>query len=327
MPNHSSQNGIVSSLSQGGISRSDAYRMTVFLTIIGVLLIVAGVQDLFHTLFHPAKSGNVCDWIARQIWRVFRRALPGVLSFAGPVAFVIIVLYWAASITIGFALIYLPRLPQDFTFASGLNPAAYGSFFGALSVSLGSLITLSTGAYASRLPIQLLMGMESVFGFGLLTASVSWILSIYPVFEHRKSLAHEASLLHFAELKGIKRLQNISDSDLQQILFGLASQLITSRNELSQFPITYYFHEEETKTALAGILPYMADIAEQNVNRNGAAGIAATTLGGAVDDYLKLIAQAFLRCKFTKRDDILRAFADEHMRKVVRSPERLPKAA
>src|SRR3954447_14842118 len=282
--------------------------MSAFLTTLGVFLIFVGVQDLFHTLFHPAKSGNVCDWIARQIWRIFRRVLPSVLSFAGPVAFVAIVVFWAASITVGFALIYLPRMPHAFTFASGLNPASYRSFFSAISLSLASLITLSTGTYATRLPIQLLMGMESVFGFGLLTASVSWILSIYPVFEHRKSLAHEASLLHFAELKGIKRLQNISDSDLQQILLGLASQLLTSRNELSQFPITYYFHEEETKTALAGILPYMADIAEQNVNRNGVAGIAATTLGGAVDDYLKLIAQAFLRSKFSKRDNILRAF-------------------
>jgi hypothetical protein len=301
--------------------------MTAFLTIIGVLLIAPGVQDLFHTLFHPAKSGNVCDWIARQVWRVFRRGLPGGLSFAGPVAFVTVVLYWAFSIVVGFALIYLPRLPHGFTFASGLNPAGYGSFLGALSISLGSLITLSTGAYATTLPIQLLMGTESVFGFGLLTASVSWILSIYPVFEHRKSLAHETTLLHFAEVAGIERLQNLSDSDLQEILLGLASQLITGRHELSQFPITYYFHENENKSALAGILPYVADIAEQNVNRNGAAGLSATVLGGAVDDYLKLVAQTFLRRKFTKREDILRAFADDHMRKVVRSPERLPKAA
>ena len=301
--------------------------MTTSLTTLGVLIIFSGIQDLFHTLFHPAKSGGVCDWIARQIWRVFRRALPSALSFAGPVAFVSVVVFWAASITVGFALIYLPRLPHAFIFMSGLNPARYGSFLGALSISLGSLITISTGVYATKLPLQLLMSLESVFGFGLLTASVSWILSIYPVFEHRKSLAHEATLLHFSEETSNKRLKNISDSDLQEILLGLASQLITSRNELSQFPITYYFHEDESETALAGIMPYVADIAQQNANRNGAAGLAATTLGGAVDDYLKLIARKFLHREFTKRDEILRAFADDHMRKIVRSPERLPKAA
>jgi hypothetical protein len=301
--------------------------MSAFLTTLGVFLIFVGVQDLFHTLFHPAKSGNVCDWIARQIWRIFRRVLPSVLSFAGPIAFVAIVVFWAASITVGFALIYWPRMAYAFTFASGLDPASYRSLFSAISISLASLITLSTGVYATKLPLQLLMGLESVFGFGLLTASVSWILSIYPVFEHRKSLAHEATLLHFSELTSNKRLKDTSDSDLQEILLGLASQVITSRNELSQFPITYYFHEDESETAFAGIMPYLADIAQQNANRNGAAGLAAATLGGAVDDYLKLVARKFLDREFTKRDEILRAFADDHMRKIVRSPERLPKAA
>lgn len=84
------------------------------------------------------------------------------------------------------------------------------------------------------------------------------------MFEHRKSLAHQATLLHFSELTSNKRLKDTCESDLQEILLGLASQLITSRNELSQFPITYYFHENESETALARIMPYLADIAEQN---------------------------------------------------------------
>jgi hypothetical protein len=171
------------------------------------------------------------------------------------------------------------------------------------------------------------MGIESIFGFGLLTASVSWLLSIYPVFEHRKSLAHQATLLHFSEAKGIQSLQNVSDSDLQGILFGLASQVSTARNELSQFPITYYFHEDEKETALAGVLPYLAEIASQNVNRKGAAGMAAATLGGAIDDYLKLVADRFLKSEFKNREAILEAFAHDHMRKIVRSPKPLPKAA
>jgi hypothetical protein len=145
-------------------------------------------------------------------------------------------------------------------------------------------------------------------------------LSIYPIFEHRKSLSHEATLLHFSEVNGIRSLSDMNDSDLQEILLGLASQLITSRNELSQFPITYYFHEGENRTALAGILPYLADLSEQNVNKTGAVSTAATTLGGAVDDYLKFVAEKFLNRRFTSRGDLLRAFADDHMRQMVRSP-------
>jgi hypothetical protein len=296
--------------------------MTVVLTILGGMLVVAAIQDVFHTLFHPSASGDISDWIAHQVWRGFRSTMPRALSFAGPVAFVSVVIYWALSITVGFALIYLPRLPGLFTFASGLSPESYRSFWGAINVSLGSLITLSTGVYPKALWVQLLMGFESVFGFALLTASVSWILSIYPVLEHRRSLAHEATLLHFSEVNGIGHLEIMADSDLQELLLGLASQVTTSRNEVTQFPITYYFHEDERETALAGILPYIAEVAQRSVDREGAGAIAASILGGAIDDYLKVIAATFLRREFTSRREILEAFAEDHMRDVVSSPEK-----
>jgi hypothetical protein len=301
--------------------------VTVTLTTAGCLLIVIAAQDVFHTLFHPAQHGYLSDWIVRQIWLGFRKSVPRWLTLAGPLSFVIIVTNWALLMIVGFSLIYRPQLPRAFAFASGLDGAQYRSFLGALIVSIGSLITLSTGVYSTHLWIQAVMGIESICGFALLTASVSWILSIYPVLEHRKSLAHEASLLHFCEVKGFRRLVDVSDSDLHQILVGLASQLITSRNELSQFPITYYFHEDETQTSLAGILPYMSDIAEQSAGRNGAARIAAVTLGGAIDDYLRLVAHDFLRLEFKNRKDILRALADDHMREAVRSPGKVSKAA
>jgi hypothetical protein len=300
--------------------------MTIALTIIGTVLVLVTLQDVFHTLFQPAH-GDISDGISRTVWRSFRRFLPSSISLAGPISFVTIVLFWAFAIILGFALIYLPHLPNQFTFAPGLNARNYGSLWGALTLSLGSLITLSSGVYSTTLWIQILMGIESVFGFGLLTASVSWILSIYPVLEHKRSLAHQATLLHFSEAKGIRRLDDLSDTDLQPLLLGFASQLTTHRNELTQFPITYYFYEEDKQTALAGILPYLMDIAERYMSRGGGAGLAAATLAGAIEDYLKVIAASFLRCEFTDRYRILRAFAEDQMREIVHAPEVHPRAA
>ncbi|HEV2401481.1 MAG TPA: hypothetical protein VGS27_31385 [Candidatus Sulfotelmatobacter sp.] len=171
------------------------------------------------------------------------------------------------------------------------------------------------------------MGFESIIGFGLLTASVSWILSIYPILEHRKSLARAATLLHSSEVRGCRRLDEVAHSDVQQILMGLASQLITTRNELMQFPITYYFHEDDKETSLAGILHYLGDIADQNVNRHGGAAMGAVALNGAVDDYLKMVLQIFLTREFSSRDESLVAFAQEHLREPVRAPKPLPRAA
>src|SRR5205085_10230923 len=202
-------------------------------------------------------------------------------------------------------------------FTPGLSPERYATFGGALNVSFASLMTLSAGAYSKALWIQLLMGIEAIFGFAILTASISWILSIYPVLEHRRSLAHEATLLHFSEVNGNRDLDEISDSDLQQLLMGFVGQVTTHRNELTQFPITYYFYEEDKETALAGILPYLADLAAESARRPGAAGLAAASLGGAIDDLLKLICRGFLGQEFISREKALKAFAEDQKREVV----------
>ena len=170
------------------------------------------------------------------------------------------------------------------------------------------------------------MAIEAVLGFGLLTASISWILSIYPVVEHRRSVAQQATLLHFSEVNGIRSLDEISDSDLQSVLLAFATQLISHRNELTQFPITYFFYEEDKETALAGILPYLADISHQSVARGGAAAIAATTLGGAIDALLKVIARSFLNPELKNSQEILSAYAEDQKREPVRSP-RTPQSA
>jgi hypothetical protein len=302
-------------------------RVPIVFRIGGAVLILTAVFDVFHTLFHPAKQGAISDWIARHIWFAIRKLSTKYLQLAGPLAFITIVFYWVASTIIGFALIYLPSLPHSFAYVAGLRPDALASFVGALEVSISSLITLSSGVYSRENWLGLVMGLESIVGFGLLTASVSWILSIYPILEHRKSLAREASLVYFSELHELRRLDEVADSDVQQILMGLASQLITARNELMQFPITYYFHEDEKDTSLAGILPYLADIAAENVRRHGGAAMGAVALGCAVDDYLNMVSRIFLARDFSTREQSLNAFAEDHIRQPVHAPQRLPKAA
>ncbi len=222
--------------------------------------------------------------------------------------------------------IYQTRLPDGFTFVSGLTPDNYDSFAGAINLSLGSLMTLSTGVYSKSSWLQILMGTESVLGFVLLTASISWILSIYPVVEHRRSTARQATLLRASELSGSADLPHISDTDIQQILVKFVTQLTTLRNELTRFPITYYFYEQDRETALAAILPYLSDLAEQNVKRTGAAGLIANSLGRAIDDYLRFITCAFLDNKSDLREEAL-AYAADQLREPLRSYRMQPKLA
>ena len=90
------------------------------------------------------------------------------------------------------------------------------------------------------------MSFQAVLGFVLLTASISWLLSIYPVIEHRRSLAYEVTLLHFAEQRGLLRIEEMYDMNLNTMLTGLSERVMRVRTELSQFPITYYFQDEIT---------------------------------------------------------------------------------
>jgi hypothetical protein len=296
--------------------------MKLVLTLIGSAVILLALQDLFHTIFHPVEQGNISDWIGRMVWKLVRTT--NRLSFAGPMAFVLTVLYWGISLVVGFALLYLPWLPDSFSFASRLDPHEFASFGGAVNLSLSTLITLSSGTYSKTLLLQFIMGLEAVLGFVLFTASISWILSIYPVIEHRRSLAHEANLLYRSDAKGVRRPNTISDSDLVEILLGLTSQMTTHRNELMQFPIAYYFVGMDSVTTLPATLPYVVDIAEEAQNRKGGVGLAGEMLGSAVDDYLRFVCSTFLHQEFEGRRPALHLLAADQRREAVRAPRHEP---
>lgn len=69
-----------------------------------------------------------------------------------------------------------------------------------------------------------MMASEGLLGLVLLTASVSWILSIYPVLEYRRSLAQTAALFCLGEVRATSKLAALPDSTLQELLLRLAAQ-------------------------------------------------------------------------------------------------------
>ena len=47
------------------------------------------------------------------------------------------------------------------------------------------------------------MPLEAAIGLVLLTAGLSWVVSLYPAFSRHRSLAHEISLVREAESEGV----------------------------------------------------------------------------------------------------------------------------
>jgi hypothetical protein len=57
----------------GSYSPTDLIPVTIGFTILRALLVLAAVRDMFHTLFNPSKQSDLSGWIARGIWRTFKR--------------------------------------------------------------------------------------------------------------------------------------------------------------------------------------------------------------------------------------------------------------
>ena len=117
-----------------------------FATLLGVILIILGLRDVFHQLFHPSGAGSVSGILMKAVWRVFRRLVArryrSLLALAGPSALVAVIASWVVLLAVGFALLYWPRLPGGFAFATALDPWKEGGFIDALYLSLVTLATL-----------------------------------------------------------------------------------------------------------------------------------------------------------------------------------------
>ena len=301
--------------------------MDVFETVLGLGLILAALLDVFQTLFHPAGRGALSDWTARIIWKLFRgvaNRYSRVLIYAGPTSILAIIVSWATLTWFGFALIYLPRLQTDFSHLQA-GDANHSGIVDAMSISIGALITLSEGSYAVRHWLQIVRGTEAMIGFGLLTASVSWLLSIYPVLESRRSVAQRATLLRHAERKN--RIDIIRDSpeQAQDWVLDLGTSVAGLRNQMAQFPITYYFDTGEPETALAGALPYLLEFSERASRATQPAlRLAGTVLGGAVHSFLEMLAEDFLSMPQDDKLAIMRAYATEQMSDLILADRTIP---
>ena len=222
----------------------------------------------------------------------------------------------------GLGIAHLIRLGASLLSASpdichdaGPRRCKHHTFVDALNVSLGSLITLAGDMMpTTRLP-RFLMGLQGVEGFALLTASVSWLLSVYPVLETARSFAQEAMSLYKAGRDTHMDLFELPEAEAQSLIHVLAVQLATVRNQMVQFPVTYYFNVGERKTGLAVVMPFVAYLADR-ASDDERAGVrfAGSVLSAAVNSFAEFVGETFLHMPKSDRVAVLLALARDHMR-------------
>ncbi|MDQ0819428.1 hypothetical protein QFZ79_001723 [Arthrobacter sp. V4I6] len=173
----------------------------------GTGLILLMPTDVFHTLLDPHGTGPVCRAIIRGFWLLSGKFSRRASTIAAPLAMAAVIGAWAALAVLGWALVYLPHLPAGFVYADGV--AQHGDFTEALYISRVSLSTVGYGEIVPAQPLlPLVAAAQALTGFGLVTATVSWILQTYPALSRRRALAHRLNL--FREAAGPQGLSSLT---------------------------------------------------------------------------------------------------------------------
>lgn len=169
---------------------------------VGAVVVLAALRDLFHTIWHPTRRGGLSRLIMTAMWRLSHR-LPGrqrTAGLVGPLGMVAVVGTWALALVLGWALIYWPHMPESFAFDEGLAPSERSDLLDALYLSLVMLGTLGLGDIAPEAAwLRIAAPVEALVGFVLLSATVAWVLELYPALARRRALAVRLSLLRRAD--------------------------------------------------------------------------------------------------------------------------------
>jgi voltage-gated potassium channel Kch len=230
------------------------------LTVLGAALVLLMLVDVFRTLLYPHGSGPVGRAIMRGFWLMSRKLRGRGTLIAAPLAMAAVIGAWAGLAAIGWALLYLPHLSVGFVHGAGVPER--GDFAEALYISL---VTLSTVGFGEIVPahqlLRLVVALQAVTGFGLLTATVTWILQTYPALNRRRALAHQLNL--FREAAGPAGVLSLDARHAAGLLESMAGNVASVSIDLLAFHETYYFREVDQRGSLPATVAYAQELAAQ----------------------------------------------------------------
>ncbi|GGK95889.1 potassium channel family protein [Streptomyces flaveus] len=282
-------------------------------SLVGAGLVMVTLRDLFHTLWHPTRHGGLSRLVMTALWRLARRfrARRRVVGLVGPLAMVTVVGMWAATVVLGWAIVYWPHMPGAFTFSPGSKAAQEPALLDSLYLSLVTVATLGLGDIApGEAWLRLVSPLEALVGFALLTATVSWVLEIYPALTRRRVLAIRLALLRDSD----PATQQIDCTAGALLLDSLATEVVRVRIDFTQYAEAYYFHDGEDHASLAAMVGYADALAQRGqAGRRPEVRLAGDLLAGALKDLAAILDQRFLHTGGTPTE-VLAAYAADHGR-------------
>jgi Ion channel len=165
----------------------------VFLSIIGIITILAVLWDGFETMVLPRRVTSrfrFARFFYRSTWRLWSLLLNAIPSdkaretyrgLFGPLTLLLLLCIWAAGLVAGFSLLYLAS-------GKGLSaPGGHVDFAEAIYMSGTTFFTLGLGDVVPAGSIgRLLTVIEAGMGFGFLAVLIGHLPSLNQSFSHRE---------------------------------------------------------------------------------------------------------------------------------------------
>ncbi|MEX2553814.1 MAG: ion channel [Actinomycetota bacterium] len=226
----------------------------------GLILILAGVWDLFMTVLYYDAAGPLSLRLYRLVWascrrlasRVPARHVSFVLSLGIPLMVLSSLVLWIALQVLGFAAIYYVGLHMgSFRFAEGLEA-------GPIEALYLSGISLSGLGYGDLAPItgpyQLVTAVQALMGYGFLTLAIAYVVNVYKVIEDMGVLSsdvyHESERTYEARHILEVHFHQGESRDLGGRLNNFYTSMISHHEGMRHYPVAYYFYSRRGYAAL-----------------------------------------------------------------------------
>jgi hypothetical protein len=226
---------------------------TFLFTAAGLFLLLFVAYDVYATILDASgRAGPLSGWVNRGIWtatralafRFSRQARHRLLNLVGPMLMPVLIVIYLLLLISGFALIYLPRMPAEF---SVLPPAESARWIESLYFSGTSLITIGYGDITPRtLFVRFFALVEGASGFALISLAVTYLITVYSALERKRVIA--LSFYHQAE-GGADVAGFITHHFFAGRFHGFEFVLRTAARDINELqeshaehPVIHYFH-------------------------------------------------------------------------------------
>lgn len=212
-------------------------------------------------------------------------------------ALVMVIVCWDCLLVGGFALIY-SGLPAD-QLMGGSGPMTHSlarRYLESLYLSLGAFDTFKTFNISEQTDwLRLVVAVEGLIGISMITASVSWIVLLYPAYARSRLFGRRVSALLDAESRTQAKIVGSLGPEL---LMELCSGVLQFRLDVILFPILLHFYPTDESATVSHILPELVRFAsEAQASTRGDCRLSGAQLQIALEALGSVLATRVLRMK------------------------------